>query len=417
MTTREGFEDSVAVLLHAEAAAAMEATDTEFELSRLRGRRRQDAARRRRAVLAVAACVAAGLVAAAVVTWPSSRPAPPAEPTKHARALKLDGVPAPRVVVRPVPLPLRAAPVVASGLGRIEGLAPEDGGRLWVVTGDRGTQEWTLKRLGADRRTVEVSVRFAAAPTVWGGAPWATATDDVIVLALSRGGPLPAAERFTDRHDGLLRLDRRTGRLLGFTPVDTATTVEAAADGTVWAVTSPDRVANIDPVTGRTLRIVKTPGLVDRALLQGDRLWLTNMQASPTPAWQVDARSGRVLHTATTEELAVDAAVGDAVLRVQPDGRVLRIERDGTVSAVQLVLPDAGQVSDLTVDGEDLWVWVDRNTLVRVDAATLALRAAITLPWDGPYSLIRDGDGLLVSSPQQGTVRRIPAAALTAPGS
>jgi hypothetical protein len=414
MTTRSGFEDTVAALMHIDASVAMKATDTEYELSRLQERHRHDAARRRRVVLAVAACVVAAAVAVGLVARPSTH-TPPAEQKKHGRALHLDEVPAPRVEVRPVALPLSSAPVALSGLGRIDGIAPEEGGRLWVLSSDRGTQEWTLERLGPDRRTVEVSVRFAAAPSLW-GSPWATVTDDVIVLALSRGGPLPAAARFVDRRDGLLRLDRRSGRVLGFTPVDTATTVEAAADGTVWAVVSPDRVANIDPVTGRTLRTVKTPGLVDRALVQGDRLWLTYMQASPTPAWQLDARSGRVLHTATTDDQAIDVAVGDAVLLVHRDGRVLRVERDGQVSAAQLVLPGAGQVTDLTADGEDLWLWVDRNTLVRVDAATLAPRAAITLPWNGPYSLMRDGADLLVSSPEQGTVRRIPASALTGPG-
>src|SRR4029077_15371839 len=97
------------------------------------------------------------------------------------------------------------------------------------------------------------------------------------------------------------------------------------------------------PVTGRTLRTLKTPGLVDRALVQGNRIWVTHMLTSPMPAWQIDGRSGRVLHSATTAAQAIAASAGDAVVLAQRTGRVLRVDRGGAGSGVALPLPGIGQ--------------------------------------------------------------------------
>jgi hypothetical protein len=390
--------------MRAEADSAMAHTDTERELARLRIRRRREVARRRTTAL-VAVASAAVVAVAGLVARPAAHRSPPTDHQARPPVLRLDEVPAPSAEVRPVGMPTSARVVLT---GRVDGLEAEPDGRWWVLTEQPSTQEWTLSRLGPDHRTVEVRARFASKGSLW-GAPWATATDDVRVLALPEGGPLPAAERFSDRHDGLLRLDRRTGRVLGFTPVDRATTVEAAADGTVWAPVAPDRVADIDPTTGRVLRSFPTPGLVDRVLVQGDRLWLAYQEASPTRAWQVDARTGAVLLRVTMPDQAIHVPDGNGgVVVVRPDGRVVRVAPDGSATAVQLGLPDGLVVGDASVSGGDVWLWVGGSLLVRLSATTLAVTGAVAVPWLGPGPLSRTGEHLLLGDPSAGLVQRVP---------
>lgn len=410
MTSGHGLDERLSEAMRADAEAAALAADTERELARLRARWRRDASRRRTLALTVAACVAVALLAAGLAGRPSGAPPPDGDHhERHVRALRLDTVPAPEAEVRLVPLSRRDAPVVLRG--HVDALWPETGGRLWVLAADPSTLEWTLTRLGPDRRTVQAQVRFASGTSLW-GAPWVTATDDVLVLALPEGGPLPAAERFSDRHDGLLRIDRRTGRILGYTRVETATVVDAADDGTVWAVASPDRVANLDPVTGRILRTLRTPGLVDRVLVQGDRLWLAYQQADPSRGWLVDARTGQVLRAAVLAGQTIHLPVDGGVVLVRSDGRVTRLGRDGSVTAVQLRLPSGAVVSDATVSDGDVWLWVGDRGLVRLSGTTLGVDGAVALPWPGPAPLARQGDHVLLAEAATATVRRFPLSAL-----
>lgn len=401
--TGSRLEDRLAAALRAAAAAAAAATDTEHELTRLGDRRVRDTSRRRSAALTLAACALLAMLVAGLVGRPSAHPAPL---TDHGgQTLRLGSVPAPEAVVIPVALPAAAAPVALRQ--HADAIWPETRGRLWVVSGDPSTLEWSLTRLGPDHRTVQARARFAAQSL-----PWVTVTDDVLVLALSEGGPLPAAGQFSTRHDGLLGVDRRTGRVLWFTRVERVGTLDTAPDGSVWAVVAPDRVARLDPVSGRVLRTMRTPGLVDSVFVQGDRLWLSAVHSDPSTSWQVDGRTGRVLHTASMPGPTVQTRVGAGVVLFRQDGRAVRVEQDGSATAVQLRLPGGGPVTGVEATDGQLWLWAGDHTLVWLSGTTLGVDGAATLPWPGSTAVAGVGDQVFVADAQAGVVRRMPLVAL-----
>jgi len=404
------FEDSLTAALRSEAEAAMRTTDTERELDRLEDRLGRDRGVRRRWIGAgVAACVVAAAVAVGVTLQSrSTSSAPPAEgdrtgPTR----LDLGGVASPLADVPAPAVDDRQVPVVIDGLGRVWGSHRRPDGTVWVLSAEPATQQWTLRRLSPDRSRVDLSLQFTA-EEVRG----ATDAADVLVLAVTRGAPDPDVTDFADLRDGLLRVDLSSGEVLGFTPVDRASRLATAADGTVWAVTGPDEVAQLDPRTGRVIGRLRPPGLVDQVIVLGDRLWLAYLAGAPSRGYLVEQRSGRVVRTATASGLSLHVKAAGGVVVMERGGRLVRVDADGSTRGVQLPFAPSATRQDIAgADERDVWVTVE-DSLIRLDGRSLAVLGGVTLPWKGPYYVTRDGDGVLVGDPIAGSLRRLPDAAL-----
>lgn len=407
MTTRPDLEGLLARAMRSEAEAAMRMTDTEQQLDEIGQRWEQESAgRKRRNVILAAACVVAVAVAIGFGMRQSSEPPnPPAQDDNRPATLNIDEVDGPEVPVDTRAVPPAEAPVVVSGIGTVGGMGRDSAGRVWLVTG-QGNLEWSLDRLSLDGSEIELRVPFVATDS-----PPATYVDGVIVLAIDRGGPLPATRDFGDRQDGLLRVDETTGQVLGFTPVEQVWDIDSAGDGTVWAV-SPDKVVQVDPRTGNILNSLHPPALVNQLEVVDDTLWLYYARAEPGRAYRIDARSGELVQTIDAAAFSADVRVAGGVVLVYDSGRLVRWEADGKAHARELQLPAAFHVISDVVgsDADYLWLMVG-DALLQIDGRTLALDGAVTLPWPGPYRVIRDGDSLLVSDEESGSIRRIPSSA------
>lgn len=410
MSTRPSIEGLLAPAMRSEAEAAMSATDTERELERQVERWEHDSARRRGAV---AIAVAAGLVAVLVTGVTVARrdtAGPPADDRdRPALNLSLDGLAGPDVPVTVREVTDGAAPVVLSGLppGTNHGVAVDADGTAWTLTPAPSGVEFSLRRISADRSTVDLEVRFSGQ-----GVPSGTATDEVVVLAVTRGGPSPDIQSFADRHDGLLRVDKSTGKVLGFTLAQAVSDVDAAPDGTVWAVVSPNEVAQFDPRTGQRLRSLRPPGLVDRVWVLDDLLWVYYQAGEPSRAYLMDPDSGRVVRTVTNSKRSIHVRAAGGIVVFEESGRMVRVEPDGTTRAAQLQLPRAGSLLDLAgFDDEDFWLTM-QHRMIRVDGRTLTVEGAARLPWLGPYQVAHDGESVLVPNPIDQTLRRISDSAL-----
>jgi hypothetical protein len=347
---------------------------------------------RRLGYVAVAAMVALVLA----VGLPRAGNGPP--PAKDVpKTVDLDRVLAPRLTTVAPPVAAKDTPVTLHAAGRVTTIDRDRFGRLLVTAAEPGNQSWTLRYLAPDGTALSRPIRFASAGDAAGDADEHTA-----VLALRGGGPLPQADRFLDRRDGLLRVDLPSGRVLGFTRIPLVSDVAMAPDGTAWAVT-PHRLLHLDPRTGRRLGGHPTPGLVNQVRYGKDTLWLTYAGATPTVVFAVDSDSGALRATYSSQDGATMTRVPGATVLVGRAGRLVRIADDGSVTAVQLLVPRVLEPRIVAGVDDDLWLSIG-ETLLRVDGRSLAFEGGASPAWAGPYSLARRGSRLLVTEATTGQV-------------
>jgi YVTN family beta-propeller protein len=165
------------------------------------------------------------------------------------------------------------------------------GGSLWIATHTAAgevVERWRLHPLGR-QRTYRLGLwDFGNDITFGYGAAW-----------ISLGAPA----------DAVLRIDARTGRARRI-PAGSFTAGVAAGFGSVWvAEREDDTVRRIDPVTGRTRRVIAVGNVPsDVAVAQGS-VWVTN-HCDGTVS-RIDPASNRVVRTIKLGYHPFDLAVGD----------------------------------------------------------------------------------------------------------
>jgi hypothetical protein len=406
MTSLRDFEERLGGLLHEEALQAGRASDTDHELHRLAGTWERRTTRNRRiGYVAVVAMVA--LVLAIGLPRTGGGPPPANEVPK---VVDLDKVLAPIVKVATPAVPRKALPVALAGTAPVTYFSRDTYDRLVVFTADPGNLTWTLRLRHLDGSALTPRIRFAAS-----GDPLGAADERTAVLAVRNGGPLPAVQDRDNRADGLLRLDIPSGRVLGFSRIPLVSDVTMAPDGTAWAVT-PHTVFHLDPRTGRRLGRLPTPGLANRVIFHDDRLWLAYEGATPSIVYAVDPGSGALEASYTTNRrVTLVQLPGGMALVADLTGRIVRIDDDGSVSAVHLDVTELRVARGVAGVDEDIWLNVD-DTLLRVDGETLRFTGGVRLPWAGSAGLAREGSRLLVTDPATGAVRALKLSALRTPG-
>ena len=165
------------------------------------------------------------------------------------------------------------------------------GGSLWIathtVTGEV-VERWRLHPLGRQRTYRLGSFDYGNDVTFGYGAAW-----------IALGAPA----------DAVLRIDARTGRARRI-PVGSFTVGVAAGFGSVWVTErEDDTVRRIDPVTGRTRRVIAVGHLpADVAVGQGS-VWVTSQCAGTVS--RIDPDSNRVVRTIELGYHPFNLAVGD----------------------------------------------------------------------------------------------------------
>jgi YVTN family beta-propeller protein len=153
------------------------------------------------------------------------------------------------------------------------------GGALWIAaihkpTGGGVVERWRLHRLGRQRTYQLGYLEFGNDVTFGYGAAW-----------IALGAPANA----------LLRIDARTGRARRI-PVGSFPAGVAVGLGSVWVVQKEDdTVRRIDPVTGRTRRVIAVGHLPAGVAVDQESVWVTNECAGTMS--RIDPATNRVVAT------------------------------------------------------------------------------------------------------------------------
>jgi YVTN family beta-propeller protein len=198
--------------------------------------------------------------------------------------------PAPRV-----PLPRHTAPRVPLPRDTTTTSLTVSGGALWIAMEAEGggvVERWRLHPLGRQRTYRLGLFDFPEDVTLGYGAAW-----------IPLGGRLGAPAGV------VLRVDARRGRARRI-PVGRFPVGVAVGFGSVWvAEREDDTVRRIDPVTGRTRRVIAVGHLPASVAVGQESVWVTSQCAGTVS--RIDPASNRVVRTIELGYHPFGLAVGD----------------------------------------------------------------------------------------------------------
>ena len=217
-----------------------------------------------------------------------------------------------------------------------------------------------------------------------GGILWqADLGEGTFGLAVASDGGLFITHWYASK---LMRFDARLTPLWAVQTGKSPAGVAVSSDGTLVATADrdDDRVSIYDAVTGRRLRIVATGRHPYAVAFYGGFLWTTDVQSDTVTV--IDPISGRIVGTVATgsHPYGIAFAGGRGFVTNQYAGTVTVFDLNGLKVIETLETGDYPEGIATLPDGSGVAVvhW-DSNTLVTIDAQSLAVTQTVDLP-DGP---------------------------------
>ncbi|MCI0685923.1 MAG: Hsp70 family protein [Sporichthyaceae bacterium] len=263
-----------------------------------------------------------------------------------------------------------------------DGIVADDAGALWVAA--TSTNEITR---------LDPATGQATLVPVGGGQPLALAvTDDGAVWVTRR----TAAE--------VARIDPDSGQVTDQIPVGSRPFALSVGAGSLWVVTTSNRVERIDPQTRTITGAVELEGPTG-VVVTGDAAWVT--QSDLNQVSKIDLASNAVVGT-------ID--VGRRPDTLASDGEALWVSNRGagTLSRIDLAteqvtdtIPVGAAPAGIAIDGDRVWV-IDNldNTLVLVDRVSREVVSSVEVG-ARPLGLAVLGDSVWVTLSQGAAVAEV----------